>query len=489
VIGKNDLTSDSLLKAFHYRTYHNLGEFGQIFDTLGMPRESLEIMMGVAPRGTGKPVFKPGPKFFLLLPRVIPFLWDKWTFARQAESNFPKLETEAKEYSLQPSEEFDDRQLIAAIDKLLDLNKRTTYNTMLSIMLMQIYNGIFRSLLKKLDIDPADFSLSEGMDELKEYDPNVKLEILHREYLNLDETYQEMIKDNDYQAFQSIKGIDDFHCEVNEFLEQFGHMSDRTGVFDTIPWRETPEMILELIIDFQKPEEKGKQKIRFEDLKRKGMRGRMLKTFYDRSRQFLLFREMYSSLFTYTLMLFRVYYIALGDRLVDRGLLISREDIYFLYDQEIRTYVDGQNNGHDFANLVMERKQDMDRCKDAILPEVIYGNSPPPVVEQTDHKLAGTPTSRGYYTGKTKIIRGIGDFKKLEQGEVLVIPYSDVGWIPLFAKAGAVIAESGGMLSHSSIIAREYGIPAVVSVYGALQLSDGLTVSIDGYKGEIHVHG
>ena len=87
------------------------------------------------------------------------------------------------------------------------------------------------------------------------------------------------------------------------------------------------------------------------------------------------------------------------------------------------------------------------------------------------------------------VVKGLRDFKKLKHGDVLVIPYSDVGWIPLFAKAGAVIAESGGMLSHSSIIAREYGIPAVVSVNGALQLSDNLTVSIDGYKGEVHIHG
>jgi pyruvate,water dikinase len=63
-----------------------------------------------------------------------------------------------------------------------------------------------------------------------------------------------------------------------------------------------------------------------------------------------------------------------------------------------------------------------------------------------------------------------------------------VGWTPLFAKAGAVIAESGGMLSHSSIIAREYNIPAVVSVSGALQLGDNTLVTIDGYKGEILVH-
>jgi len=57
----------------------------------------------------------------------------------------------------------------------------------------------------------------------------------------------------------------------------------------------------------------------------------------------------------------------------------------------------------------------------------------------------------------------------------------------LFSKAGAVVAESGGMLSHSSIIAREYGIPAVVSVNGALQLKDDLTISIDGYKGEVYL--
>jgi pyruvate,water dikinase len=59
---------------------------------------------------------------------------------------------------------------------------------------------------------------------------------------------------------------------------------------------------------------------------------------------------------------------------------------------------------------------------------------------------------------------GPSDISKLAQGDVLIIPYSDVSWTPLFAKAGAVISESGGILSHCSIIAREYGIPAVVAV-------------------------
>ncbi len=85
------------------------------------------------------------------------------------------------------------------------------------------------------------------------------------------------------------------------------------------------------------------------------------------------------------------------------------------------------------------------------------------------------------------MVTGIADFARVEQGDVLTIPYSDVGWTPLFAKAGAVIAESGGMLSHSSIVAREYGIPCVVSVAGATRLEDGAMVTVDGYRGEVVV--
>ena len=488
VIGKNDLTASKLLKAFHYRTYHNLGAFGQIFDMLGMPRESLEIMMGVAPRGAGKPAFRPGPKFIRLLPRVIRFIWDKWTFAKKAGEDFPKLQVETKKYSLNPPLEQNEQAIISIIDDLVDLNARVSYNTMSSIMLMQVYNGIFQSQLKKLDIDLDDFDLMAGMQELKEYDPNEKLAALNQKFFRLDKALQEKIKNGNYQTLKTLSGTEDFHNGVNEFLEKFGHMSDRTGVFDTVPWRETPDLMLDLIVDFKKPDESEAQKIRYKELTLKGMHGMMLETFYHRARQFRLFREMYSSLYTYTLMLFRVYYVAIGDRLVERGMLDSREDIYYLYDEEVRAFATGKASGADFKDLVSERKQKMERCEHAILPQVIYGNEPPPIVIQSDKKLAGTPTARGYYTGTTKVVRGINDFKKLVQGDVLVIPYSDVGWLPLFAKAGAVIAESGGMLSHSSIIAREYGIPAVVSVNGALQLVDGLKVSVDGYSGEVHIH-
>jgi pyruvate,water dikinase len=83
---------------------------------------------------------------------------------------------------------------------------------------------------------------------------------------------------------------------------------------------------------------------------------------------------------------------------------------------------------------------------------------------------------------------GLQDINKIQPGDVLVVPYSDVGWTPLFAKAGAIVAESGGILSHCSIVAREYGIPAVVSVPSACQLADDTLVTVDGHTGKITVH-
>jgi len=86
------------------------------------------------------------------------------------------------------------------------------------------------------------------------------------------------------------------------------------------------------------------------------------------------------------------------------------------------------------------------------------------------------------------VVGSLADFSKIRSGAVLVIPYSDVGWTPLFIQAGGIVSESGGILSHCSIIAREYGIPAVVSVPYATHLPDDAVVTVDGFRGEVIVH-
>jgi phosphoenolpyruvate synthase/pyruvate phosphate dikinase len=224
------------------------------------------------------------------------------------------------------------------------------------------------------------------------------------------------------------------------------------------------------------------------DLPLHGIQGLSFRIFYNRARQFRLYREQISSLHTFGLGLLRAYFLALGDRLVERDWLDTADDIFYLYKNEILQAVQLGQARDELRQMVVMRQQEINAAQDVQLPEIIFGDQPPPLVPNNLSRLRGTPTSPGYYSGKIKVIRGIAEFSKLELGDVLVIPYSDVGWTPLFAKAGAVVAESGGILSHSSIIAREYNIPAVVSVTGALNLPDLTIVTVDGFQGEVIIH-
>ena len=179
-------------------------------------------------------------------------------------------------------------------------------------------------------------------------------------------------------------------------------------------------------------------------------------------------------------------------------MLSEPEDIFYLDRleiEEIVSYIKAMQNtiptkqlDQDYGSLARRRKAEMISCQDVALPALIFGNVPPLVDTDEAGKLTGVPTSRGYFTGPTRVVHGLEDFNKVQPGDVLVIPFSDVSWSVLFSRAKAIIAESGGMLSHSSILAREYQIPAVVSVPGAMQLQDEMLVTVDGYRGEVILH-
>jgi pyruvate,water dikinase len=213
---------------------------------------------------------------------------------------------------------------------------------------------------------------------------------------------------------------------------------------------------------------------------------RRLRWLHTRARQFRLLREQVSSLYIYGYGLFRPHFLELGRRWTARGRLASPEDIFYLYLDEVRALARGEPL--DAAKLIVDRRKEMAACAGARLPETIFGDAPPPLEEPGAGVLRGVATSRGYYRGPARVIRSTTEFGRLLQGDVLVIPFSDVSWTPLFARARAVVAESGGILSHSSIIAREYGIPAVVSVPGALDLQNGADITVDGFTGSVTIH-
>ena len=490
LIGPNDLDPHRLIKQFYYRAYFNMGTLGEVFESLGFPREALEIMMGVGTTGSERPSFKPSGRTFRHTPRMFRFAADKLTFGRRIKAFVPAMRERYRAFRFEQASRLSERELLAEIDQLYALTQQTAYFNIVGPLLMFMHNAMFKSQLRKLKVDFASFDLTYGMDELHDYDPNYHLGHLARCYLELDAAVRDRIASASYEQFRQLPGIDEFKQEVERFIRLFGHLSDSGNDFSSVPWRENPDVVLRMLVNTANTPTPAHapRKATFEELRLPAPRCWMLELVYRNARQFRLYRETIGSLYTLGYGLFRPYFMALGEHFVRRGILAARDDILFLDFAEVRMAVEDQSLGGDYAHKVAQRQREMDEYRHVAIPETIYGDQPPPLTAHIGNRLTGIATSRGHYTGPARIVQGIGDFNKVQPGDVLVIPFSDVGWTPLFTKAGAVIAESGGILSHSSIVAREYNIPAVVSVTGACQLADNTRVSVDGYKGEVLVH-
>jgi len=128
-----------------------------------------------------------------------------------------------------------------------------------------------------------------------------------------------------------------------------------------------------------------------------------------------------------------------------------------------------------------------------MLPEarwlkVVFGRFLPGAETAAGEALRGVPGSAGTVTAPARVVRGPADFAALAPGEVLVARMTTPAWTPLFARAAAVVTDIGGPLSHSSIVAREYGIPAVLGTGSATErIRTGDRVRVDGDTGMVTV--
>jgi len=102
--------------------------------------------------------------------------------------------------------------------------------------------------------------------------------------------------------------------------------------------------------------------------------------------------------------------------------------------------------------------------------------------------LRGEPASPGRASGRVRVVRGPSEFDKFQQDEVLVAQMTAPAWTPLFALASAVVTDGGSLAAHASLVAREYGIPAVVATGDATaRLADGQWVTVDGSSGYVEI--
>ncbi len=479
-IGPNDIQPEDLAKAFAYRSYFNMGAIGEIFELLGMPRDSLELLLGL-PNGDDQPSFKPTSATMRLLPRLMRFAAGKVSFGSKVEAELARINAAYAPFARADLEARSDSALLDDVRALGAIGVRAAYVNIVTPLLANLHNTVLRRALTRAGLDPESLDLG-GTAELADVNPTAALEKLAPLLDGLDEEAVEQIRENVETA------PDEFRTAFEDFMSRFGHLSSSGNDFSIPPWRETPQAVVGMVVGHAATH--GNRVAQpWEDVER-GLRPYarpVLRKFRSHTQEFIAHRERVSFTYTHGYGLFRRYFLEIGRRLAERDLIKDPEDVMYLYLDEVRAALIGTSLERP-ADLVASRREEISALEHLVMPEVIYGDDFVPMMEsEHDNTLQGIPTSRGHHVGTLRVVQDTKDFSKVQPGDVIAVPYSDVGWTPLFARAGAVVAEAGGMLSHSSIVAREYRIPCVVSVDGAMRLPDGATATVDGYTGQITI--
>jgi pyruvate,water dikinase len=213
------------------------------------------------------------------------------------------------------------------------------------------------------------------------------------------------------------------------------------------------------------------------------------------AQRYAVLREQQARQLTLGWPLLRRCVLRLGQTLRAHGVIDQAEDVFFLTRAELDTRAPLQE-------LVNRRRRTWERQRRLLAPLTI--GRPPrlfakellAVVDAVrtsgpapEDAIVGQPASPGRASGPVRIVAGPADFGRFQPGEVLVARATAPAWTPLFARAVAVVTDGGTLAAHASLVAREYGIPAVVATGDATRrLSNGQRVTVDGGAGTVHPH-
>jgi len=184
----------------------------------------------------------------------------------------------------------------------------------------------------------------------------------------------------------------------------------------------------------------------------------------------------------------RKVYLEIGNVLEEKKIFKQSSDIFFLHKKEIKKIVQGKSKV-DISSLIEQRRNEFFKYENTIPPKFLHGNREFDDVfryNKDSISFKGISASQGVITGKIRVLNKIEEITSVQEGEICVVRKTDPGWTPIFSKIGGLITETGGILSHGAVVAREYGIPAVTNIPNACQLfKTSQVVTIDGNNGTI----
>ncbi|WP_291635807.1 phosphoenolpyruvate synthase [Clostridium sp.] len=317
-------------------------------------------------------------------------------------------------------------------------------------------------------------------------------------------------EDEDYSTLiyriSKLEGYDEFKKKFNAFMDKYGMRA--AGEIDMAKerWVENPEPLAKSILATVKTSVEGIHRIEYKntivkakkaaeelikevEAKHGKVKGRIVKRLVRVLRNVLPTREHPKYLIMNLILIFKKAILEEAKILVQKNHLTQEKDIFYVGFWELHSAI--QNN-ESLIDIVYQRKEEYNHFRKLSTPRVLTSDGEEIKVGYKSENLPegalqGTPVSSGVIEG---IARVITDPTKasLNKGEILVAPFTDPGWTPLFINAAGLVMEIGGLLTHGTVVAREYGIPAVVGVSEATKkIKTGQKIRVDGNTGYVMV--
>jgi pyruvate,water dikinase len=450
------------------RAYFNATLLGKIFLRMGLPPESLEFLI----RGAkfSKPPLRATLQALPGLFRLAQREWSLWQdFQRDEQQQFAPILTELARV---PAPDLSPTELLKRIEFILDRLQTATYYSILAPLSAALRQKLFRVQDSQLDMQSAP--------EVAAVRSLQSLATAARQVLTTHALTPDLIDWSGLTAaLAQLPEGQRILQQFEQLLDRYGYLSE-VGTDIAVPtWREEPHTVQDLFVQFcQHPSDlpalsdpiSPTQSVQ----RRFTLKGRVT--------------EVYSRL----LAELRWSFLALEAQWLAAGWLQTTGDIFFLELEEIRQLIQtGSSAPEQLQSRIAQRRtqHEVDRQL-AAPPFLVYGNLPPRLVPTTTSqpvsRLRGIGASPGQIEGQVQVIQTLTNLPPIDRATILVVPYTDSGWAPLLARAGGLIAEVGGRLSHGAIVAREYRIPAVMDIPNATQiLQSGQRVRLDGQQGTI----
>ncbi len=361
------------------------------------------------------------------------------------------------------------------------------------VSLMRAYEG---NVTTEMDLELGDLA-----DVARRYPAVVKC---------LRETPPEEILD----ALKDREGGDAFLEAFAQFLAKYGVRGTSEIDIGRQRWSEDPTPLLQMIIGNLAESEPGKHRKQHQRLAQEGEEARdrliqsagrgfwgwlkkpLVRRLTRVHRNMMGAREHPKWLLIRVLGLAKEVFKDEGEQLVEAGVLSSSDAIFYLTMEEVLAWVeerwDSLSPNASPQELVEQRKSDYQRWKKLNPPRVLTSEGEIVRAELSlenapEGAIVGSAASAGIIEGRARVILSPKD-AVLQHGEILVAPFTDPGWTPLFIHAGALVMEVGGLMTHGSVVAREYGIPAVVCVANATtRIETGQWIRVNGDQGYVEI--